>query len=319
MDTLANEFEVAMAEKMKAACVLMRLDWADIAHEVNTDGSIAFAKRHVLAGQPSALFEALYRDNNLELSVEALVADERWRHLFSTKERSAAARRLDDFGFPWLELPELVEPVGNGYVTLTQAAQWIASQCGRVRFSASDHRHWRPAFETLRNRIVAEEVELTGECAGVRERVPSLLLVDCPLVLPYQTPDRSQLDRNALYLQAFTLDDTDEWNDAFNDRLVSGVSERWTKLMVPCRQIRRYHPATKSLPGRPSTAMPPIKGWLQRLDDDVLLTERTVDIARGALTWFAEDARQPHGVTAPALSTVEKAVVVERKARTAKR
>jgi len=62
-------------------------------------GALGAARRLLNAPAVSDGFVTLWEKNRLDLSVESLVIDERFAHLFSEDERDVARRRLDDFGY----------------------------------------------------------------------------------------------------------------------------------------------------------------------------------------------------------------------------
>ena len=66
---------------------------------LNELGGVLTAKRLVGSTQPSDGFTRLWEMDRLELSVEALVLDAKWRTLFSDIERGAARRRLMEYGW----------------------------------------------------------------------------------------------------------------------------------------------------------------------------------------------------------------------------
>ena len=61
-----------------------------------------------------------------------------------------------------------------GYMTLTLAAYWIATEGGKKRILARDASVWRGAFNRLLSRIQSNDVEMVGRRHGL-ESVPSVM------------------------------------------------------------------------------------------------------------------------------------------------
>lgn len=61
-------------------------------------GGIETARR-LIRGSATRGFDTLWEHKRLDLSVEALVNDPRWRALFSDEETGIAARRLKQYGY----------------------------------------------------------------------------------------------------------------------------------------------------------------------------------------------------------------------------
>ena len=66
---------------------------------LNELGGVATARKLVGSPTPSDGFTKLWEMGRLDLSVEALVLDARWKGLFSDQEQAAARRRLTDYGW----------------------------------------------------------------------------------------------------------------------------------------------------------------------------------------------------------------------------
>ena len=66
---------------------------------VTEDGGLAAAKKLVRAPHLSDGFEALYLRGRLDLTIEAVILQEKWRELFSEEELSIARKRLEDLHY----------------------------------------------------------------------------------------------------------------------------------------------------------------------------------------------------------------------------
>lgn len=66
---------------------------------VNEQGGLVAARKLLRDGTVSYGFVQLWRKGRLDISVEAVVLDPRWRDLFTSNELDVARRRLEDAGF----------------------------------------------------------------------------------------------------------------------------------------------------------------------------------------------------------------------------
>ena len=66
---------------------------------VRENGGVAVAKRLLAAPEYQEGLTRLWEIGRLDISVEALVLQERWETLFSDDERREARERLKDFGY----------------------------------------------------------------------------------------------------------------------------------------------------------------------------------------------------------------------------
>ena len=66
---------------------------------VGEHGGVAAAKRLLSAPEAQAGLTRLWELGRLDISMEALVVQERWRPLFSDAERQAARDRLSAYGY----------------------------------------------------------------------------------------------------------------------------------------------------------------------------------------------------------------------------
>jgi hypothetical protein len=75
--------------------VVRRHDAARFRQMIATDGGLLTAKKLLRGKDVSYGFSELYLAGRLDLTVEALVLQERWRPLFTADELSTAQKRLD--------------------------------------------------------------------------------------------------------------------------------------------------------------------------------------------------------------------------------
>ena len=201
-----------------------------------------------------------------------------------------------------LKLPPLIVPTAAGYMPLTAAAQWIATEGGTHDFAADDLKSWRPAFAKLLAAIASEDVKLTWVRKKKRKRVPGHLPADCPILYPYQDPDPALVFGEELCLQTFTYENEEEWRDDFSDRLLNHDGVRWSRLMVLRSDIMRLWPFTfgephkTGLAGRPSFSNYLIDAELERRATAGLTAGRVSLEAQELVDWFKlkhDDKPQP--------------------------
>jgi len=160
---------------------------------------------------------------------------------------------------PTLTLPGPILPTGDGYMPLTSAAQWIATQGGSATFPADDIGCWRPAFDQLLAAIGSDRVRVVGTKDGGREPVAGYHFVDCPIEYPYQEPDFDSIVGEHVYLRTYTYDSEEEWRDGFSDALVKRGRAIWNRLVVAKADVLEIWPfglqpkVITGLPGRPSS------------------------------------------------------------------
>ena len=69
---------------------------------VNAHGGLAAAKMLLAAKHHPEGLTRLWEEGRLDISMEALVLRDPWRHLFSEEELSIARKRLTDLGYTGL-------------------------------------------------------------------------------------------------------------------------------------------------------------------------------------------------------------------------
>jgi hypothetical protein len=185
---------------------------------------------------------------------------------------------------PKPQLPDLIRPEGPGYMPLSCAAYWIATEGGAISFDPEDRAVWKRAFDDLLGRIAfeevqvlgvhhrerkpeppllgriaSEEVQVVGVHDGEREPVPPHHFVD--LLVSYPCCDDLTFElikNNELCLWSYPYLDEEHWRNGFDDSLRHHRRPRWSRLMVPKDDIARLWPFGKEAvsrtgaPGRPS-------------------------------------------------------------------
>ena len=80
-----------------------------------------------------------------------------------------------------------MSPDVGGYMALTEAAYWIATQGGRRDFFLNDEKTWGAAFAELFRRIASDELEIIGRYRGLhlKEKIEGLLFSNIAVCFPF--------------------------------------------------------------------------------------------------------------------------------------
>lgn len=189
------------------------------------------------------------------------------------------------------ELPAVVRPDGAGFMTVFHALLWIATSGGAERFSPDDGDRWQRAFDMLLPELASGDVALSGEGLSERAVIPPYLLAACRFDPPFGGTPADLLHGTDLYLRSYPYIDEEHWRGGFDDALVVGVQERWTRLMVPKDAILKAWPfgsntpTATGAPGRP-TSMHLVRGEFNRRRDAALLEKTLAQEAAALHEWF---------------------------------
>jgi hypothetical protein len=154
-------------------------------------------------------------------------------------------------------LPELVQPVGPGYMPLYCAAQWIVTHGGALKITWLDKVLWREAYKDLLDRIASEDMKVLGVRNGVTETVSGIHFASCSVSYPFSdAPLDLILSKEPCLFSRPYLDD-EHWRGGFDDSLEDRRGVLWRRLMVLKADVARYWPFAAldyrtGAPGRPS-------------------------------------------------------------------
>ena len=199
----------------------------------------------------------------------------------------AIAQRVD------LTQPE-IRPDGAGYMDLTYAACWIATEGGKVSFFYREKEVWRSAFDKLLPAVASGEIEVIGrQNGGLPAPIMGTLFASITVEYPYHDEVRLNLMWGEKpYVRC--------WGGWDNER-EHGVDELWvgdgdfpaySYLQVRKNHVFKLWPFESNQaqyrtgkPGRPSP-MPLVEQELRsRLDQNI--TESTMtDEARYLVGWL---------------------------------
>jgi len=164
-------------------------------------------------------------------------------------------------------LPPLVVPEGWGYITLSAAAQWIATK-GGTRDVSNDPSVWDVAYRQLTDSIAAGEVETTAivekagivEKTGQRQKLEPALFGAIRIHHLFESEEIPGADSVELYLWASPAVDEEHWYAGFSDDLRQRRRTVWSKLMVSKVDVRKHFiygpvPAQPRKRGRPVSTL----------------------------------------------------------------
>lgn len=151
-------------------------------------------------------------------------------------------------------LPPLMAPSGDGYMPLSCAAQWIATEGGVIDFDPHEEAIWRAAFDQLLGAIASEKVRVVGLRSGGRELVPGHLFAGCLVDYPYAEASIEMIMSENVYLRSYPYVDDQHWRNGFDDALVSRHKDSWKQLMVEKGDVRGIWPFDR--PGAPRSGVP---------------------------------------------------------------
>ncbi len=148
-------------------------------------------------------------------------------------------------------------PIGDGYMPLSCAVQWVAAEGdARDPHEISDD-EWVATYKKVIAALSSGFLTAIGLTAGQMDPIPAHKFALCPVHpawLDYGLPKF-----NGMYLRAWIYTDEEIWRDGFNDALMDGGVVHWQRLSVAKGDVRRlwpFHlqqPTKTGAPGRPSS------------------------------------------------------------------
>lgn len=126
MDNLEHEFDQAMLAIHRRARTEAGYNAAGCLQMLKTYRGLCTAHMLLHAPHVSEDYTALWERNRLDLSVEALILQEKWHVLFSLQEREIARKRLEEYKYELNAgplLPLATQPEPGAYCTPGEAGR----------------------------------------------------------------------------------------------------------------------------------------------------------------------------------------------------
>ena len=155
-----------------------------------------------------------------------------------------------------------VAPEGSGYMPLSQAAYWIATNGGTTSVDVADQAAWKPAFDELLPHIASNDVQIIGQNSDGNEVIDGFRFAGLRVSYPYHDTPSELLFGSELYIESSPFIDDEHWRKRFNDKLVPprGGKRRWSLLQVRKEDVRRIW----RFAGDPDASMAGLKSHLAR-------------------------------------------------------
>jgi hypothetical protein len=135
-----------------------------------------------------------------------------------------------------------VAPEGGGYMPLSQAAYWIATNGGTKSFDVNNQAAWKSAYDELLAHIASNDVQIIGQSSGgMNEEIDGFHFARLRVSYPYHDTPSELLFGSESYIESFPFIDDEHWRKGFNDKLVPprGGKSRWSRLQVRKEDVRR--------------------------------------------------------------------------------
>lgn len=141
-----------------------------------------------------------------------------------------------------VSLPPPMAPAGGGYMPLYCAAQWIATEGGKLDFDGRDVERWRPAFAELLARIASEEVKVIGFRDGRNELLPGYRFAGVRVVHPFEHTPLDLILSDEMHLQSYCYTDEASWLNGLCDTLEQYRREKWERVSVLKSDVAAHWP-----------------------------------------------------------------------------
>lgn len=99
MKNLETEFDLAMLEIYRRAKTEVGYNATRYLQMLQEHGGLGTARILINAPKPSDGYTALWERERLDLTVEALIIQDKWHALFLDEEREIATKRLEDYNY----------------------------------------------------------------------------------------------------------------------------------------------------------------------------------------------------------------------------
>lgn len=174
--------------------------------------------------------------NNLRGYRNPLVRRNGVLHFFQT---SATALPSEYLGEP-------PNPHSPGFISISEAAYWIASKGGTSSFDLREQLRWRAAFDELMPRICAGQISVIGRKRGRGLAMPvhAVCFAGIAIDYPYSETPMELLLCERPHLQCYGVVDADLWEKQCNDRLMSDDRHvpEYSHLQIKNADLAKHFP-----------------------------------------------------------------------------
>jgi hypothetical protein len=157
----------------------------------------------------------------------------------------------NDFTLPSDNLGPPRSPTLPGWMSISDAAYWIASEGGRISFSLTNLQKWQGAYYLLLPLMSSGQISVIGRRhgRGLAAPVPPVSFSGIAVDYPYSDSPVDLLLCERPHLQCYGIVDEEGWEKGFHDRLMSEdrhVSE-YSHLQVSNSDLAREFPFLPSI------------------------------------------------------------------------
>jgi hypothetical protein len=144
-----------------------------------------------------------------------------------------------------------IQPSTVAYMSLFEAAYWIATKGGSLSINVTDSQVWRAAFDALLRRIASEDVGIIGRRVeeGIPDKIAGHVFASIQISYPYiDLPDDLPFGEEP-YIECYGRVDEEHWRKDFSDKLFSCFRHArrcsglaWSHLEVKADDLARFWP-----------------------------------------------------------------------------
>ena len=156
-------------------------------------------------------------------------------------------------------LPEVMSPVGDGYMPVYYVALWIATKGGAVTHAGACPGFWQDAYKSIVDAASSGSIRVFGKRRGTVKAIAARRFVELAVQYPDVEWNAELWDGDELFLHSAGYVDDFLWKEGvFCDELVRYKKTKWARLTIAKADVRRLWPfagqeGRPSRPGRPSS------------------------------------------------------------------
>ena len=160
-------------------------------------------------------------------------------------------------------------PSKPGWMSVSNAAYWIASNGGAREFDFRDTGVWKTAFDELLPRIASGIIGVIGRHhrKEVAEAIDGVCFSGIDVYYPYSETSFDLTCGERPYLQCYGVVDTADWQTQLCDCLFAGEqnSQKYSHLQVKNSDLAREFPFTSAHVSKPGPAKPKLQAAICRV------------------------------------------------------